>query len=196
VARTELIRSTGWRRTRWKNGRGITHEVAIGPGSGAHGFDWRVSVATVTSDGPFSVFEGIDRTTVLLEGEGMELSDAEAGTAVVIERAFQPVRLSAERELECRLLGGEVRDLNVFTDRLRSRHSVATIDVTPRSVEIERNVDVTLAFVLSGPVRATVDGDASELDRYDTLRIDRAVRPIQLTSWEDASCAVIRIAMT
>ncbi len=36
-------------------------------------FLWRVSIADVERDGPFSRFPGIDRTIVLLEGAGMRL---------------------------------------------------------------------------------------------------------------------------
>ena len=39
----------------------------------ATGFDWRVSLADVTADGPFSAFPGIDRTLTVVEGAGMDL---------------------------------------------------------------------------------------------------------------------------
>ena len=47
-------------------------------------FDWRISMARVASDGPFSEFPGIDRTLAVVEGSGMVLTigDQRAGDAV------------------------------------------------------------------------------------------------------------------
>ncbi len=58
----------------WKNGAGRTTEIAVyPPGASLDAFLWRVSIADVERDGPFSRFPGIDRTIVLLEGGGMRL---------------------------------------------------------------------------------------------------------------------------
>ena len=62
------------RRMPWKNGGGLTHEIAVHPsGAGMAAFEWRVSVAEVAQDGPFSRFPGVDRTLVLLAGNGVRL---------------------------------------------------------------------------------------------------------------------------
>ncbi|WP_344566156.1 HutD/Ves family protein [Streptomyces axinellae] len=52
----------------WKNGSGSTREVAAQPvGSRLADFDWRVSVADVGGDGPFSPFPGVDRVITLID---------------------------------------------------------------------------------------------------------------------------------
>ena len=52
-------------------GGGSTTEIAVAPpGAGFDDFDWRVSLATITQDGPFSAFPGIDRTLALVDGDG------------------------------------------------------------------------------------------------------------------------------
>ena len=49
----------------WKNGGGETAEIAVSPpGAALDDFDWRLSMARVETDGPFSAFPGIDRTLV------------------------------------------------------------------------------------------------------------------------------------
>jgi uncharacterized protein len=54
----------------WKNGGGLTYDVAAyPPGGDLDSFDWRVSIAHVEKDGPFSVFAGVTRTLALLEGD-------------------------------------------------------------------------------------------------------------------------------
>ncbi len=58
----------------WKNGGGMTADVAASPpGAGMDGFDWRVSIARVEADGPFSVFPGVDRTMALHPSSAEEL---------------------------------------------------------------------------------------------------------------------------
>ena len=50
----------------WKNGGGSTTEIAVfPPDAGFDDFDWRVSLATVAADGPFSAFPGIERTLAM-----------------------------------------------------------------------------------------------------------------------------------
>ena len=48
----------------------------VPPGAALDAFAWRVSVADVGTAGPFSRFDGIDRTLVLLSGAGMTLAEA------------------------------------------------------------------------------------------------------------------------
>lgn len=66
-----LIRSASYRRQPWKNGGGETIEIAAHPvGATTDNFDWRISMARVEGDGPFSTFPDIDRTLTILEGMG------------------------------------------------------------------------------------------------------------------------------
>ena len=71
------LRSSDYRIMPWKNGGGSTTEIAICPeGSGIPGgqFRWRVSIADVVADGPFSRFSGYDRHIMVVEGAGMTLN--------------------------------------------------------------------------------------------------------------------------
>jgi environmental stress-induced protein Ves len=70
-----ILRAGDHRRMPWKNGKGETVEIAVFPESASvDTFDWRISMAPVVSDGPFSIFPGIDRTLSILTGDGMMLS--------------------------------------------------------------------------------------------------------------------------
>ena len=58
----------------WKNGAGRTTEIAVGdPKTASQEWSWRVSIADVDKDGPFSIFPGIDRSIVVIEGSGLDL---------------------------------------------------------------------------------------------------------------------------
>jgi len=56
----------------WRNGGGVTREVAVG-GSGGQDFNWRISIADVNVPGPFSTFPGVDRIITLVDGVRMDL---------------------------------------------------------------------------------------------------------------------------
>jgi uncharacterized protein len=114
--RMRLIAPSEYRRMPWKNGGGTTLEIAIHPPDAAWaGFDWRMSIAEIESDGPFSTFPGIDRTLVVLAGRGMRLTGIRDEPVDV--RPYDLVTFAGEAQVESRLLDGPTRDLNVMTRR-------------------------------------------------------------------------------
>jgi environmental stress-induced protein Ves len=103
--------------TPWKNGGGSTREIVCRPqGAGMDGFDWRVSIATIAQSGPFSVFAGVDRVILLLDGDGVRLQSAK-GVDHRLDEALQPFAFPGEEALDCTLLGGPSQDFNVMTRR-------------------------------------------------------------------------------
>ena len=119
-----VLAKTDHKRMAWKNGGGETVEVLVHPpGAGLSEFDWRVSMAHVAADGPFSCFEGIDRTLALLDGEGMRLRiEGQGETTLTGDSA--PLSFPADAPTEAFLLGGPIMDLNVMTRRGRMSHRV------------------------------------------------------------------------
>ncbi|RWR04442.1 HutD family protein [Sinirhodobacter populi] len=115
-----ILPAAGYRAMPWKNGGGVTREILALPTPG----DWdiRLSMATVATDGPFSVFPGIDRTLTVLAGDPMELTVA--GAPAVRLAPGQPFAFPGDAETGSRLTGGTVTDFNVMTRRGRIRHSV------------------------------------------------------------------------
>lgn len=104
----------------WKNGGGTTREVACWPpGAGLNRFDWRVSIATIAAEGPFSAFPGIDRTITLLDGAGVRLRSRAASIDHRLDQPLMPFSFPGEAALDCELLGGASSDLNVMVRRGR-----------------------------------------------------------------------------
>lgn len=118
----------------WANGGGSTRQVAIDPpdGSLAHGFRWRVSIAQVDVDGPFSRLPGIDRSLWLLRGGGVRL-DVD-GREVVLARPLERFDFAGETPIVARLLAGPIEDLNLMVarDRVRAVADVALVDAGSR----------------------------------------------------------------
>jgi environmental stress-induced protein Ves len=118
----------------WKNGAGITREIAVGradanananadANANAHAradadaFDWRVSVAEVARDAPFSAFPGIDRCIVLLRGAGLRLRSRDGRIDQRLTRPLAPFHFSGDDALDATLIDGATSDLNVMTRR-------------------------------------------------------------------------------
>jgi len=119
-----LYRNSDHRRMPWKNGGGETVEVIVHPeGASLADFGWRVSMATVASDGPFSVFPGIDRTLAVLSGDGMALSIEGLGERL-LKPETAPLAFPADAPTTARLTGGPITDLNVMTRRGVFQHTL------------------------------------------------------------------------
>jgi environmental stress-induced protein Ves len=105
------IAATEYRRERWSNGLGWTREIARSPAVGD--FDWRVSIAEVDRDAPFSVFPGVEREIVLLSGDGMRLYVGD-DPPVELHPPHGRLRFSGERPARAELLGGQTTDYNLM----------------------------------------------------------------------------------
>lgn len=111
--------------TPWKNGGGITREIVCQPpGAGMDAFDWRVSIAHIASDGPFSAFAGVDRVITLLEGAGVQLSSPDGQVQHRLDTPLLPFAFAGEAPVVGQLRGGDCHDFNVMTRRARCHASV------------------------------------------------------------------------
>ncbi|NVD41453.1 HutD family protein [Ensifer sp. HO-A22] len=125
----KLLPASGHKRMPWKNGGGETVEIAVFPeGASLSQFDWRVSMATVASDGPFSAFPGIDRTLSILEGNGMTLL-IEGRAPAPLTQASAPLAFPADTATSAKLIDGTIVDLNVMTRRGKLTHHVRRLVV-------------------------------------------------------------------
>lgn len=196
----DVLRWSEYRSMPWKNGGGVTREVASGAvrdpdgtREPADGFDWRVSIADVDAGGPFSPFPGIDRVITLVEGEGMVLTVD--GTPQLVE-PLSPFAFSGDATTDCLLKAGAVRDMNVMTRRGRAtaRVRIATV-AAARDAEIACVEGETL-LVMAATDGITVggpDGRETALGRLDCVRHEGAGT---LNLRGDGSVAVIRVGAT
>lgn len=100
---------------RWRNGQGATVEIAAVPSR--DDWIWRLSVAEVVDDGPFSTFAGVDRALAVVSGAGMILRIA--GERIDVRR-YETVNFDGGMSTVCSLIDGPVRDLNLMVRRDRS----------------------------------------------------------------------------
>jgi environmental stress-induced protein Ves len=169
---TKLVRlgASDYKRVRWKNDGGWTTEIARDP-AGDGEFRWRISIADIESDGPFSAFPGISRDLVLLAGNGIELDIDGAPTLRLTER-FQRVHFDGEANVDCRLVAGPTRDFNVMARRDAVRAEVVARPLVGSMVLFAETGVVWIAHALSGHAQARTDDESVALAAGDTLRID------------------------
>jgi environmental stress-induced protein Ves len=116
----------------WRNGGGITREIAATP-------QWRLSIADVDRDGPFSAYPEYHRVITPIRGNGMVLTVE--GTLHRVLR-HHPFTFPGAADTTCDLINGPVVNLNVM--------SRAPARVEVRRVNAETRIDATAVVVLEG----------------------------------------------
>ena len=186
MSQLNVLRAANYPRMPWKNGGGITTEIAVYPeGSELADFDWRVSITDVRAQGPFSKFPGCERTIVLLEGSGMILDAGSNGT-IELRQAFQPHRFSGDWDVVGKLLGGPVRDFNLIVRRGRAWGELEVLPVTDRLQLAAPEGGTLIAHVLRGNLTDAWRGESLMADH------DLSLAPVFSTP---ALIAVVRIGM-
>jgi environmental stress-induced protein Ves len=157
--RMQIIRQGDYREGRWRNGVGVSWDIAGDP-PGSEDFGWRFAIARIEKDVPFSEYPHADRIFTLIEGDGLDL-DFAGRPSLAVERLFVPHPYPCDVPTFCRLRGGPCRALNLFTRRNRWS---ATADILSSTAEISHAGPILL-FALSGSAgvngQALVQGDSA-----------------------------------
>jgi hypothetical protein len=175
----------------WKNGGGLTREVAAAPEGAALGdFDWRVSTAEVRSAGPFSIFPGVQRTLCVLEGT--LVLEVEGTHAVRLAAHSAPYVFSGDLPAHARPEPDTVADLNVMTRRGRFSARVAPLEFTT-ALRRASGAGVTLIFACT-PLTVTTPAAEYRLARWDALQLTGATPCALSAAAAQGACYFIEIA--
>lgn len=147
----------------WRNGGGTTREVLVEPAGATFdtGFNWRLSIAVILKDGPFSELPGLDRSMVVIGGAGMTLEFPMGRREEVVP--FKVFRFPGEVPCTGHLSSGPVVDINAMTARGKARHAVRVIDVDaqPRPVlatSLKAMAPVVVVLATDRPLKVRVEG--------------------------------------
>ncbi|MFL4475333.1 HutD family protein [Paeniglutamicibacter sp. MACA_103] len=168
-----VIAYAGIKPAPWRNGGGVTRQIASGK-LGVSGFpdsvsgdewDWRLSIADVESEGPFSAFVGMTRILTVIEGEGLAITIDGAGQ--VLER-YRPLRFDGGSATSATLPFGPIRDFNLMT-----RTGTVTGHVSIEELSPEHPLQLAggrLGVLLQGQATVLAGGNQAQvLERYDTI---------------------------
>lgn len=146
----------------WRNGGGVTRELDAASGGAP---DWRLSLADIDRDGPFSVLAGVDRVFAPVEGALALVFAHEAPRA--LDATSAPFAFDGALAPHARLAGGRpARALNLMCARGRRTGSMRRVVLadggTPDAVDLgastRAGADVLAWYVQDGCV--TVGGAA------------------------------------
>jgi uncharacterized protein len=163
-----MIRPAEYRVMPWKNGGGSTTELNVCP-EGAATFDWRVSIATIEMDGPFSAFDGYARHIMVLSGGGMTLNIASHGKVAL--RPLEPFSFAGEARVHGVLSDGPVRDVNLIVRKEYGRGQLAAKSFNAGEV-IGPEAGVGFFHVLEG--RCSLG--AEKLQANDSFSLEKGER--------------------
>lgn len=156
----EIIRFAELRSEPWRNGGGVTRELASHPKAASAqdgAWDWRVSIADVSKAGDFSVFPGMERVLTVIDGELLLLTVD--GAEHPLEK-YRPFRFSGDAEANGALPTGDIRDLNVITRTGSFKGFTSIIELSKKRAHPV--FEGQLAVLLQG--QATVAAGAAETD--------------------------------
>ena len=143
----------------WANGLGTSYEVASDRDASDH-WSWRVAIAPVVEDGPFSPLAGVDRELVVIEGNGMVL-DVDCKSVECMPS--QVVQFSGDSITFARLVDGPVVDLGLMTVRGSVAGSMSIV------ADVGDNLGSRVVVALSEKVEIGVEGFSHVLDRLDAV---------------------------
>lgn len=140
----------------WANGRGTTAIVTRVPDTDE--WAWRLSLADVVEDGPFSSLPGIDRWIAVARGGRMAL---QAGApdefmSTVLDETHGAVSFSGDGDTSCRVLDGPLVDVNLM---LRRGRAAGALDVQELGAGERWSWAARAVVVLSGRVELVAVGD-------------------------------------
>jgi len=153
-----------YRRTPWKNGGGVTVDIA--------GQDevWHFGRTPITAPGPFSDYAGFDRLQVLVAGQGLVLDTP--GGEIDVRTPFEPVRFGGETPIVSRLEAGPVEVVNLIGARTKVRIALEVLK-TDSALAVEAGTH--LAYAAHGAGALEVNGTSCRLAADHAVRIDATV---------------------
>ncbi|WP_086642871.1 HutD family protein [Acetobacter sp. DsW_063] len=148
----------------WKNGGGVTREIAVARDDDERVL-WRLSVADIARDGPFSSFEQTDRSMALLNGSGLDLIFFDSGNTLSLDRRGTILRYPGAPGPLARLRAGPCRAVNFMNSQ----------GATPMALTVFREPEFhrSSQFILIPAEGAWLVNDGQEVVHPGSLLISR-----------------------
>ena len=159
----KVIRQAEFVEGPWRNGRGVSWEIAALREPGASDFSWRFAKARIDGDVPFSVYPGMDRVFMQISGDGLDLEFGD-GRVLAVHESFVPHQFSCDAPLTCKLRGGACFDLNLFVAR---GVFAADAHVMAGAGELVVSGHDAVVFALQGQCDMAADGARAHLAEGD-----------------------------
>ncbi|MDB0281579.1 hypothetical protein CTY88_09085 [Acinetobacter seifertii] len=174
----------------WKNGAGFTLEIARSQGEAD--FEWRISMADVTTSGPFSLFPNKQRIISVLDGQGMVLHVDDLPAKTLNQGDI--FAFHGESQVQSELVDGAIRDLNLIYDPAKFHARFQWLNDAAEQAFIS-SADLIFIFNQGGETQVSVEGDLFQLAAHEMLKIEKnaGVSSINFSKKQRQSCYVIEL---
>jgi environmental stress-induced protein Ves len=176
IQRGQHLPREHYRSMPWRNGSGVTLEIAREPATGGE-FLWRLSLASVATSGAFSNYAGYQRCVTLVAGAGFRLAIG-VQAPVVLDAVGASAFFPGDAPTHCVLIDGACNDLSLMVREPGAIISVTRIQAGARRVVPLLAGARAAVFCLSGDTLLTAasepaaDGPAHteiKLAMHDTV---------------------------
>ncbi|WP_213034071.1 HutD/Ves family protein [Acinetobacter pittii] len=186
----ELIRADQYTKMLWKNGAGFTLEIARSLGEAD--FDWRISMADVTTSGPFSLFPNKQRIISVLDGKGMVLHVDDLPAKTLNQGDI--FAFHGENQVQSELVDGAIRDLNLIYDPAKFHARFQWLNDAAEQAFIS-SADLIFIFNHVGETEVNVNNHSFQIAANETLKIEKnaGVTSISFPKKQLKSCYVMEL---
>jgi len=143
----------------WANGRGTSYEIASDRNEAGE-WTWRLAMAPVNEDGPFSRIECVNRSLAVVDGAGMLLSVDRKKLQCL---PMQVVRFRGDAITEATLTDGPIMDINLMVRRKEADGEMAIIS----EAGLLNGASIVVAIGGSAQVKST--DSIIDLERHDSM---------------------------
>ena len=143
----------------WANGRGTSYEIASDRNEAGE-WTWRLAMAPVNEDGPFSRIECVNRFLAVVEGAGMLLSVDRKKLQCL---PMQVVRFRGDAITEATLIDGPIMDINLMVRRKEAEGEMAIFS----DAGVLQGASIVVA--VRGGAQVKCGDSITDLERHDSL---------------------------
>jgi environmental stress-induced protein Ves len=171
----------------WKNGQGVTMDIAAAHRDGGRPGDWetvlwRFGRTGIGKPGPFSDMAGFERLQVVVEGRGLRLRAADS-TMIDVRTPFVPVRFDGATRIDSVLDEGPVEVVNLIVRRDFASGGLlaapaGTGAVLVPGVHVAYAAESELSLVVDATAHTVPAGHALRFDGSPTVRIEAGLAVI------------------
>jgi environmental stress-induced protein Ves len=143
----------------WANGRGTSYEIASDRNEAGE-WTWRLAMAPVNEDGPFSRIECVNRFLAVVEGAGMLLTVDRKKLQCL---PMQVVRFRGDAITEATLTDGSIMDINLMVRRKEADGEMAIVS----DAGVLQGASIVIA--VGGSTKVKCGDSTIDLERHDSI---------------------------
>lgn len=156
-----IIRQSDYKEMPWKNGGGVTREIACHKQQNK--MIWRLSIAEVLADGPFSTFEDHHRILTVIKGDGMRLVSEQSEIEANLR---QPVSFDGSEAIYGYCKSKPIFNFNLIFDPKAIAADVQVMHDLASLTDNSTDCDASIMHLLTGDVTFEGEGVLHAGDTY------------------------------